>query len=135
MIKKVIGILLVAWSISIHAAEVSVEPKALDMTVVLKGPDGPFKDCRHSDDNGKCSDFTDMTLGRLCTVAAALPDKSASVADQIAHGKLAMKLVDSKNIVLSVDDIKFLKDQIGKLGYNTMAVYQAVRMLDPTVDK
>jgi hypothetical protein len=36
---------------------------------------------------------------------------------------------------LSVDDTKFVKDQIGKFGYNTIVAYQTVRLLDPPVDK
>lgn len=117
-------------------------PRKIDFSKVLIGPDGPFKECRHQDEaTGKCTDEVKLTLGRVCIAAAAMSDKGASLVDQTAHGRLALKLVEvisrqgTQEEVLSPDDITFLKAQIAKLGYNTMAVYQAVRMLDPTVDK
>lgn len=127
---------IVALGLLISPALADETPRKIDFSKVLVGPDGPFKDCKKQDENtGKCLEQTGLTLGRLCLTAAAMPDKSSSLADQVAHGKLAMKLVDAREVELSVDDVKFLKDQIGKLGYNAMAVYQAVRLLDPTVDK
>lgn len=109
--------------------------RQIDFTKVLTGPDGPFKECKKQDDAGKCIKQIDLTLGLLCLTAAAMPDRGASLADQVAHGRLAMKLLDAKMMELSSDDVTFLKSQIAKLGYNTMAVYQATRLLDPTVDK
>jgi len=82
-----------------------------------------------------------LTLGRICLTAAAMPDKAISPADQIVHGRLALKLLEvisrqgTQEEALSSDDITILKAQIAKLGYNTMAVYQAVKLLDPLVDK
>lgn len=133
MISRVLTI-VVAIVIAVPALA-DEAPRKIDFSHILIGPDGPFKDCRRSDEAGKCVEQTNLTLGRICLTAAAMPDKGASPADQVAHGRLAMKLLDAKELELSIDDIKFLKDQIGKLGYNTLAVYQAIRMLDPTVDK
>lgn len=109
----------------------TVQAGTVDFTQVLRGPDGPFKDCRRNDDAGKCIEYVDLTLGRLCINAAALPDRNASIADQTSHGRLAMRLLDAKEVDLTAEEIKFLKDQIAKLGYNSIVVYQAVKLLDP----
>jgi hypothetical protein len=111
-------------------------PRKIDFTKVIIGPEGPFKECkRHDDASPKCLEETDLTLGRMCIAAAAMPDKGVSAVDQISHGRMAMKLLDAKQMELGPDDITFLKGAIAKLGYNTMAVYQASKLLDPTVDK
>lgn len=116
-------------------------PRKIDFAKVLTGPDGPFRDCKKSDDAGKCVELVDLTLGRMCISAAAMPDKSMSPGDQAEHGHLAMRIVEvmsytgTKEMALSSENITFLKIAITKLGYNTMAVYQATKMLDPTVDK
>lgn len=113
--------------------DTSVPNRKIDFSKVIMGIDGPFKDCRKLDDDSKkCLENVDLTLGRMCVTAAALPDKTASVVDQVAHGKLAMKLLDAKEMALTLDEIKFLKDQIGKMGYNTIAVSQAIEQLDPS---
>lgn len=133
-------IVLISSLISINAF--AEEPRKIDMATVLNGADGPFKECRKIDDaTGKCTEQVDLTLGRLCLNAAGWPDKSVNIVDQISHGRLAMKILETisnpgvKEIALTVDDIKFLKDQSAKLGYNTMIIYQAAKLLDPATDK
>ena len=135
-------ILALLASLIIVPAFADDAPRKIDLAKVLTGIDGTAKDCRRQDEaTGRCIDYVELTLGRICVAAAALPDKNMSLADQIMHGRLANKLADVmarpglQQVELSPDDITFLKAQIAKLGYNAMAVYQAIRMLDPTVDK
>lgn len=129
-----IVVLLFAIIVGHHARGEEVKSRAIDFSTVIKGADGPFKECRKMDDVGKCLELAELTLRSMCVTAAALPDKNATLADQASHGRLAMRLLDAKEMDLSAEDISFLKAQIAKLGYNTMAVYQAIRLLDPTTD-
>lgn len=106
-------------------------PREIDFSTVLMSPTGPFKECSKQDDSGKCTEYADLTLGRICVAAAAAPEKGTSVVDQTKHGKLAMKLIDAKELPLDAGEIQFLKERIATLGYNNIAVYQAVKLLDP----
>lgn len=120
---------------TLQSARAHDEIRKIDFSRVIIGPDEVFKDCKRHDDVGKCLESTELTLGRLCIIAAGQPDPKSSVADQIAHGKLAMRLAGAKELELSIDEIKYLKDQVAKTGFSVIAIYQAERMLDPTVDK
>lgn len=132
MYKFIISLITVLFSSSVFAQS----PQMIDFSKDIVGPDGPFKECKQTDQSGKCIDSINLTLGRICITAAGLPDKDANIVDQVKHGKLASELITSDKLSLSVEDIAFLKKQIAKLGYNTIIVYQAVKLLDPaSVDK
>jgi hypothetical protein len=110
----------------------SASAAEIDFSTIIQGPDGPFKECRQYDQTGgKCLELIDLTLRRLCVTAAALPEKDAPIVEQVKHGKLASDLVAADRMALSAEDVAFLKRNIAKLGYSTMAVYQAIKQLDP----
>jgi hypothetical protein len=130
MLKK-LTVLLALVTTPVHAED-KQKLYPVDLTPTMMGLDGqPFKDCRRSDDAGKCVETVNLTLGRLCAIAASLPDRGASTTEQVLHGALALRLASSVSADLTFDEIGFLKLQFGKLGYNTMIVAQAVKLIEP----
>lgn len=106
-------------------------PHEVDFNTVIAGPDGPFKECRQSDESGKCVKLIDLTLRSMCVSAAGMAERDAPIVEQVKHGKLATDLITADKLALSAEDVAFLKRQIAKTGYSTIAVYQAVKLLDP----
>lgn len=104
----------------------------VDFSVVLVGTDGkPFADCSAADPSGKCTATVDMTLGRLAIAAIAVPDKNATLIDQVARGKLAYRISGAGTLDLTTDEIALIKARIGALGVSPLAVWQACKLLDP----
>lgn len=133
-LSKLICLLLACAPVA-RADEVA-PPRMIDFTAVIMGLNGPMKDCtKFSDDGGKCIESVDLTLGRMCATAAAIPDRGTNIVDQTAHGKLAMKLIDAKEMALTGTELKYIEDQLPKLGYPQTSAYQAIRLLDPTAAK
>ncbi len=107
---------------------------AIDFTQPLTMADGSIaQDCAHSTD-AKCDKVVPLTLGRLIAAALSQPRKG-DTAGQVADGKLAMRLIDAKNEDLTPEEITTIKERIGEMGLNTVVVLNAVRAIDPTVDK
>lgn len=123
-----------AFKISIIVAMMSTPALAIDFTQQLKLADGEVaQDCGHATE-GKCDKLVPLTLGRL--VAAALSQaKKGDVAGQVQDGKLAMRVIDAKNDDLTPDEITRIKERIGEMGLNAVIVLNAVRAIDPSVDK
>lgn len=139
MFRRIAIISLLSLSaFSAMAAESAppAEPsRKIDFTTVLLNLDGlPFEDCKKaSKDGSKCEDgfSVPMTLGRMAANALSVPDRAITYADQTLRGRLSSQVIDGNAVELSVDDIKLIKDQIAKLGFNAVAVFHATQILDP----
>ena len=109
---------------------------ASDLDEVVMGPEGPFKECRQTDESGKCVKTVELTVRSMLIAAAGMADRDSPITEQVKHGKLASDLITMDKLSLSAEDIAFLKKQLGKIGYSTIAIYRAVKLLDPaSVDK
>lgn len=107
---------------------------ALDCRTPLKALDGSIaEDCAHVSDDGKtCDRKTPWTLGRLAAVALSQPKKPpASLPEQVIDGRLAQRVIDAQDCVLSTDEIVKIKTRIGELGFNPVLVANAITLLDP----
>ncbi len=109
---------------------------AIDFTQPLKTADGEIaQDCAHySTDTGKCDKVVPLTLGRLIAAALSQP-KKGDIVGQVQDGKLAMRVLDSKDETLTPEEITRIKERLGEMGVNAVVVLNAVRAIDPTVDK
>ncbi len=107
---------------------------AIDFTQPLKMADGEMaQDCAHFTDT-KCDKVVTLTLGRLIAAALSQP-KKGDIVGQVQDGKLAMRVLDAKNETLTPEEITRIKERLGEMGINAVVVLNAVRAIDPTVDK
>lgn len=106
---------------------------ALDCSTPLKSVDGSIaEDCAHITDDGKCDKKVPLTLGRLAATALIQPKKPPPpLSEQVIDGRLAQRIIDAQDCVLSTDEIVKIKNRIGELGFNPVIVANAVGLLDP----
>lgn len=133
---RLVTLFLVSLSASAFAADA---PREIDFTQVLKGPTGEdLTNCARFDDAGKvCVKQEAVTLGDASAVALeAMTDKDRSIDPKIKFDRdlLARKVYKNAHAVLTVDEIKMVKDRIGDV-YGPAQVGAAWPLLDPTLGK
>jgi len=75
--------------------------------------------------------FFDLKTVCVNSLSASIPNENLDGNEKFKMGELARKIYNSKGeTVMDVDDIKLLKDRIGKV-YGTVVVYPAYEALDP----
>lgn len=118
MIRTAI-VLLLLTTIAARAEE----PRKIDFTTVLTDLDGkPIAD----------KDAPPVTLGDVTANAlfASYRDEQPSGQDKVKRWTLALRVHKAQAAELTADEIKLIKDLIGK-GYGPLIVGQAWQILDP----
>lgn len=125
---KFIAILFVTLALTLTA---QAQSRAIDFTQALKGLDGtPFTHPASTQKNAK---LEPLTLGDVAVNALETPipdDVRLSGEDKFKMDELARKVYGAKSVTLTPDEIKTLKERIGKL-YGATIVGEAWRMLEP----
>lgn len=86
-------------------------------------------------DKGKCTKESDLTLEKMALQVLQQPEQGLNGTELTRRAYLALRIYEVKNIGLSADDIKLIKDLIAKGTYNPVAVYRAYDLLDGSVPK
>lgn len=110
---------------------------AVDFTAPVHGLDGKIAtECKEAAGDGKgCKRSGPLTLGEIAAAGLSMPDRGASLADQIRRGRLAQLVIDGKTVDLTAEQISLIKEQVAKLGISPVYVLQLVEAIDPAAVK
>lgn len=129
---KIIATILAALAFTVSAA---AQNRTIDFTQEIKGLNGePFTQPITNKPNTKPENLTlgDVTVNALET---PVPDDiKLSGEDKFKMDLLARKVYKAKAVALTPDEIKTIKDRIGKI-YAATVVGAAWRLLDPEAAK
>lgn len=119
------------------AASALADPRPIDMTTVLMGPDGvPLKDgAMGAADDPTCSRCGPLTLGRVVATALLTDRKDEtglSTLDKAKRGALALRLLDDKAAVLTSAQITEIVRLLNL--WAPVVVARALPLLDPNLD-
>ena len=101
----------------------------IDMTKAIKNLEGDNIDNPES----KLKEKAPLTMKILCTNSLLTPTQDERNIDGNEKAKrfeLAMRIYTEKEVDLDIDELKLVKDLIGKV-YSPLVVGQAYRILDP----
>lgn len=97
----------------------------------------PASDCRPGDTAGKDCAELEMTLGDAAVAGLeglTDSDRGIDAKTKFDRDELARKIYKNKNAVLSVDEIKIVKDRIG-LVWPPAVIGASWRLLDPSLNR
>lgn len=127
--KSFVYFVIAALALTLTA---QAQSRAIDFTQVMKGLDGtPFTQTNSAVD--KTPKQEQLTLGDVSVNAleTLVPeDAKLTGEDKFKMDLLARKVYKAKSVTLTADEVKLLKERIGKL-YGATIVGAAWRMLDP----
>lgn len=113
------------------------EPRKIDFTQVVKNLDGNLlNECvENKPDNSACARLVPMTIGRIAAGALTQPDKGVPLPDIVLRGRLAERIIDAKEAVLTSDEVTTIKNSVAKMSLNYIIILRIIEAIDPAAVK